>query len=137
VEVTHYGTYNCRQIAGTNCSLSQHALGKAIDFGAFKLADGGVISLSQDWEPVTSIPIEPRNDNPCRFNYTPVTEKGRWLYDLAYKMCDARVWSVLLTPNYNAAHDDHFHLDLTSGYDSTFLGFTEGWTVLRTNPGRE
>jgi hypothetical protein len=137
VEVTHYGTYNCRQIAGTNCTLSQHALGLAIDFGAFKLADGGVVSVSQDWEPVVSIPIEPRADNPCRFDYTPTTEKGRWLYELVYRMCDARIWSIILTPNYNAAHDDHFHLDLTAGYDSTYLGFTPERTVLRSYCGRE
>lgn len=132
VEVSHIGTYNCREIAGSNCSLSQHGLGLAIDLGAFKLADGTVINVLNDWEPAMSIAIEPSRTTPCRFDYTPTTDKGRFLYELAYRMCDAHVWSIILTPNYNAAHDNHFHVDLTAGYSRTYLGH-EGPTVLRQN----
>lgn len=137
VEVTHYGTYNCRLIAGTTCTLSQHGLGLAIDFAAFKLRDGRTISVLNDWEPAQSIPIEPRRDNPCRFAYTPSTENGRWLYDLVYRMCDERVWSIILTPNYNSAHDNHLHVDLTEGYSRTYLGHPATWTAIRPNPGGE
>jgi hypothetical protein len=28
-----------------------------------------------------------------------------------------QVWNIALTPNYNAAHRDHFHVDLTAGSD--------------------
>jgi hypothetical protein len=137
VEVTHYGTYSCRQIAGSNCVLSQHGLGLAIDLASFKLRNGTVVSILNDWEPAQSIPIETRRDNPCRFDYTPTTEKGRWLYDLVHRMCDARVWSIILTPNYNTAHDNHLHVDLTAGYSRTFLGAPATWTVLAPNPGGE
>ena len=136
VEVSHIGTYNCREIAGTNCVLSQHAFGNAIDLGSFKLADGGTISVLNDWEPAMSIAIEPLASNHCRFDYTPTTEKGRWLYDLAYRMCDEHIWSIILTPNYNAAHDNHFHVDLTEGYSRTFLGHP-GPTTLRQHTQRE
>ena len=136
VEVRHLGTYNCRQIAGTNCSLSMHGLAMAIDIGALVLADGTVISVVNDWEPTNSIPIEPSASNRCRFDYTPTTMKSRFLYELAYRMCDEHVWSIILTPNYNAAHDNHYHVDLTPNYPRTYLG-REGPTLLRTNPGQE
>jgi hypothetical protein len=29
----------------------------------------------------------------------------------------ADVWTIALTPNYNASHRDHFHVDLTAGSD--------------------
>jgi hypothetical protein len=134
-EVTHYGTYNCRQIAGSNCTLSQHGLGLAIDLASFKLRSGDVVSILNDWEPAQSIAIEPRADNSCRFDYTPRTQKGQWLYDLVYRMCDERVWSILLTPNYNSAHDNHLHVDLTAGYSRPYLGHPA--TLLGTNPGGE
>ena len=35
---------------------------------------------------------------------------------------DLQTWNVVLTPDYNSAHDNHFHLDLTPG--SHFLGMT-------------
>jgi hypothetical protein len=136
-EVNHYGTYNCRLIAGTTCSLSQHGLGLAIDIASFKRADGSTVSILNDWEPAQSIAIEVRRDNPCRFDYTPATEKGRWLYDLVHRMCDERIWSIILTPNYNAAHDNHLHVDLTAGRSRTYLGHPAAWTTLRQNPGGE
>jgi hypothetical protein len=135
-EARHLGTYNCREIAGTNCSLSMHGLGLAIDIGSFKLRDGTVISVVNDWEPQNSIPIEPLRTNPCRFDYAATTMKGQWLYELSYRMCDARIWSIILTPNYNSAHDNHFHVDLTAGYSRTFLGHP-GPTVMRAGTSGE
>jgi hypothetical protein len=35
------------------------------------------------------------------------------LYDFVHKLHDDRVFNVILTPEYNAAHADHFHMDLT------------------------
>ncbi|MCB9673972.1 MAG: extensin family protein [Alphaproteobacteria bacterium] len=104
----HLGTYVCRTIAGTT-TLSRHAYGDAIDIAGFELADGTVYTLLDDWEHDTT---------------TPSTPGGAWLYDAAYDWYDARYWNIILTPNYNAAHDNHFHVDLTPGSD--FIGFTDG-----------
>jgi hypothetical protein len=38
-ELIHYGTYNCRVIAGTS-TLSNHAEGRALDIAGFVLDDG-------------------------------------------------------------------------------------------------
>jgi hypothetical protein len=108
VAVQHYGTYVCRTIAGTS-SLSRHAYGDAIDFASFELDDGTTYTLIDDWEHDT---------------YNPVTPGGIFLYDAAYRWYDNDFWNIILTPNYNAAHDNHFHVDLTPFAD--YIGVTDG-----------
>lgn len=104
----HLGTYVCRTISGTE-TLSRHGYGDAIDVYGFDFADGTRWTLIDDWEHDTT-----------SFD----TEAGEWLYDTSYGWHDQRLWNIVLTPNYNAAHDNHFHVDLTPGSD--FLGFTDG-----------
>ena len=45
VEIVHYGTYNCRPIAGTS-TLSQHAFANAIDLYGFTLDSGPFYTVS-------------------------------------------------------------------------------------------
>jgi len=101
VQVRHMGTYSCRVIAGTS-TLSQHAHANAIDIWGVDFADGTTYSLVDDWEHGTSQPVGPG---------------GAFLYDAAYRWFDEGFWNIILTPNYNVAHDDHFHVDLTPGGD--------------------
>lgn len=42
------------------------------------------------------------------------------LYDVAQAMHGEQLFHIVLTPNYNAARDNHFHVDLTEG--SNFIG---------------
>jgi hypothetical protein len=107
VQAVHLGTFNCRAIAGST-SLSQHSFGNAIDFFGFLDAQGRDFVVQRDFEVGV--------DNP-------VTEEGRLLYDIAHRMYDQRIFNIILTPNYNDAHADHFHVDLTAG--SHFLGVRE------------
>ena len=100
----HYGTYVCRIIAGTE-SLSRHAYGDAIDVAAFTFEDGTMWSVLDDWEDGDT---------------SPDTDGGTWLYDTIHRWDDEDLWNILLTPEFNAAHDNHFHVDLTPGSD--FLG---------------
>jgi hypothetical protein len=111
----HYGTYNCRVISGTD-SLSRHGYGDAIDITGFGFADGRLYTLVDDWEHDTD---------------DPVGAGGQWLYDTAHAWHDAAFWNIILTPNYNSAHDDHFHVDLTPGSD--YLGFA-GLPWIGPNP---
>lgn len=110
----HYGTYNCRVISGTS-RLSRHAYGDAIDIFGFEFADGSLYTLAGDWEHDTT---------------TPQSQAAQFMYDAAYRWHDAAYWNIILTPNYNDAHDDHFHVDLTPGSDTirsrgTFIGTNE------------
>ncbi|MCB9759689.1 MAG: extensin family protein [Alphaproteobacteria bacterium] len=107
----HIGTYNCRVISGTD-TLSRHAFADAIDIYGFDFSDGTQYTLVDDWEHDTSSPQGPG---------------ARFLYDAAYRWHDDYIWTIILTPNYNSAHDNHFHVDLTPGSD--YIGATGPWFI--------
>lgn len=88
--VNHLGTYNCRRMYGQDSGpWSEHATGNAVDIAGFILEDGRQISLVKDWS-------EP-------------TDKSQFLKQVRDDAC--RVFGTVLSPDYNAAHRDHFHLD--------------------------
>jgi hypothetical protein len=87
--VQHFGTYNCRNIAGSRFR-SEHAYANALDVAAFTLENGRSISVLKDWNGKA--------------------DAQAFLRDVRDEACD--IFSVTLSPDYNAAHRDHFHLDL-------------------------
>lgn len=113
VEVTDYGVYNYRCIGGgtpPNCprGLSQHAHATAIDLAGVTRDDGSYASVNDDW-------VTDPADDTC----TAATEPGAdaFLHEMICALKAARVWTIVLTPNYNADHRNHFHVDLTPGSD--------------------
>ncbi|MBI4954094.1 MAG: extensin family protein [Myxococcales bacterium] len=98
-DIVHYGIYNCRVIAGT-ATLSEHGHANAIDFAGFATAGSTYYSVLDAWE----------DDQP-----SPVTPGGALLKSFATGVFDASIFNIVLTPDYNAAHDNHFHCDLTPG----------------------
>ncbi len=106
-EVEHIGTFNCRVIAGTS-TLSAHSFGAAIDIKGVITNTGDHYDLEQDWEHDTT---------------TPQTTAASVLYELGQRMHEDRIFNIVLTPNYNSAHDNHFHVDLTPG--SYYIGAEE------------
>lgn len=98
-EVIHLGTTHCRPIAGSQ-RLSQHSFGMAIDIAGFVSARKGEVSLSRHWE----------HDQP-----EPHSSRARLLWNLSRRLHREQVFNIILTPAYNQAHHDHFHLDLTPG----------------------
>jgi hypothetical protein len=114
VEVADIGVYNYRCIGeGTppNCpsGMSQHAHANAIDLAGFTLDDGSYYSVTDDWV------IDPADEATC----AAATEPGpdTWMHDTICALKGAGVWNIVLTPNYNADHRSHFHVDLTPGAD--------------------
>ena len=95
VAVDHFGSFACRDIGGGRGEgsdrRSEHATANALDVAAFTLADGSTVSVARDWRRGAS---EPR---------------GRCLREVHDGAC--ALWNVVLGPEYNAAHADHFHLD--------------------------
>lgn len=89
VKIHHIGTYNCRPVRGYSTLLSEHAYANAIDIAGFQLQDGRIISIKTYWN----------QQGP----------EAKFLYDVAQKAC--KRFRRVLTPNYNAAHHDHFHFD--------------------------
>ena len=100
VRVGHIGTYNCRVISGTD-NLSEHGRANAIDLKWFETSDGRRYDVEDHWE----------HGKTSNFN----TDEGEWLYLLGQEMFRRRIFNIILTPEFNAAHDNHFHVDLTPG----------------------
>lgn len=114
VEVQDIGVYNYRCIGtGTppNCpqGMSQHAYAKAIDFARFVHADGTTYTVETDWV------IDPTGGTTC--SATTEDDKDTWLHRVICDLKRDAVWNIALTPNYNADHRNHFHVDLTAGSD--------------------
>ena len=90
----HFGTYSCRRMYGkADGPVSEHASADAIDLAGFRLVDGQTVSVAGDW-----------NDP---------GPKGRFLRRVRDGAC--RVFQTTLSPDYNAAHHDHLHLDMAGG----------------------
>ena len=90
--VRQMGSYACRNIIGNRSFRnvrSQHAGANALDIGGFSLADGRTISIVRDWGRARA--------------------ESRFLEAIHQRSC--RYFRVSLSPNFNAAHRDHFHFD--------------------------
>jgi hypothetical protein len=116
-EVIHIGIYNYRCIGGGDpdvdmCTPSMHAYARAIDLHAFGLAGSDV-----EYSTETDFVITTRSD-PCPI--ASFSEADRVLKEIACALYRERIFQIVLTPNYNAAHRNHYHVDLTAG--SMFIG---------------
>lgn len=90
-QVDHLGSFACRNVYNrSEGRLSQHASANALDIAGFRLADGKRISVVKDW-----------NDQ---------GENGRFLRLIRDGACQP--FNTVLGPDYNAAHANHFHVDM-------------------------
>jgi hypothetical protein len=88
--IDHFGSYSCRRLYGRESGgWSEHAGANAVDVAGFRLEDGRRITVAGDW----------RGDG----------AKARFLRDVRDGAC--RLFATTLSPDYNAAHRDHLHLD--------------------------
>jgi hypothetical protein len=93
-QVVHLGTYACRNINhGTGGRRSEHATANAIDLSSFLLADGTRVTVQNDW----------KGANPQRSAFLEAIRDGA-----------CGIFDVVLSPDYNEAHRNHFHLDMGS-----------------------
>ena len=93
--IEHFGTYNCRRMYGRGTGdYSQHATADAIDLAGFVLTDGTRISVVNDWTEKDGARAK---------------AKAAFLREVRDGACD--LFATVLSPDYNAAHRDHFHLD--------------------------
>ena len=92
--VETFGTYSCRNVNGGNAvtagRLSQHAFANAVDVSAFVLTDGRRITVLEGWSG---------------------SERDQRFLRLIHQSA-CRRFSTVLSPSYNAAHANHFHLDM-------------------------
>jgi hypothetical protein len=96
VGIDHLGTYVCRTIAGRAGSLSEHALGNAIDVSAFVLRGGRRVVVSRDF---------------ARIGVAPATPAAQFLAALIERARREGLFGTILTPDFDAHHANHLHLD--------------------------
>ncbi len=88
--IDHFGSYSCRRIYGRDAGTwSEHSTADAVDIAGFRLADGSRVTVVGDWRGAGT--------------------KAAFLRDVRDGAC--RLFATTLSPDYNAAHRDHLHLD--------------------------
>lgn len=93
VQIDHFGAYACRPInnGGNSTRASAHSQAAALDFSGVRLRDGRRIAVAGDWS----------GDAP----------EARFLRRIRDDAC--RIFGTVLSPDYNAVHRDHLHLEAT------------------------
>ena len=98
IRVESFGTYACRAVIGGGAEspgrISEHALANAVDVAAFVLRDGRRVTILRDW----------RNPDP----------QVRAFLEAIHRSACKR-FATVLSPDYNAAHANHLHLDMGRG----------------------
>jgi hypothetical protein len=90
-QVDHFGSYSCRRLYGRSTGeWSEHARANAIDVAGFRLKDGRRVTVVGDWTGGTAA-------------------EQAFLRDVRDGAC--QLFATVLSPDYNAAHRDHLHLD--------------------------
>jgi hypothetical protein len=90
VRIETMGSYSCRTIAGSD-RMSAHSTGNAIDVAGFVLENGRRITVLGDWA-------------------AGETDAREFLRTIQASAC--KRFGVVLGPDYNAAHRNHFHVEL-------------------------
>ena len=94
VQIDHFGAYACRNInnGGVSTRISAHARAAAVDIAGVRLRDGRRINLKDDWfggDAAEQAFLRRIRDDACR------------------------IFGTTLSPDYNAVHADHLHLEAT------------------------
>jgi hypothetical protein len=95
--IEQLGTYNCRVIPTAPGTMSEHGYANAIDIGRIYLENGRNIDIYRDFD---------KGDD------EPKAKNGIFLRAISRRANDEEVFSHVLTPFFDRAHDNHFHLDL-------------------------
>lgn len=111
VEVVHLSVYRpVSRKTKLKGAGRRHGGALAIDAALFKTSEGRVLSVEKDFLPRRI------GARPC-----PPPPSASELRKIACEAHDARLFNVLLTPNYNRAHRNHFHLEVTAGVRWTLV----------------
>lgn len=88
--IEHLGAFSCRRMYGDDqAPWSEHSTANAIDIAGFTLKNGTRIKVLGDWNGEA--------------------ERAQFLREVRDGACGP--FATVLSPDYNAAHADHFHLD--------------------------
>jgi hypothetical protein len=107
VELVHYTMY--RPPAGTPAEAQKqirHPAGLAVDVGAFRKRDGSWLAVGPHWP--SNIGAKTCGDGAVEH----WTREARELVSIVCEANDERIFHFALTPDFDAAHADHVHLEI-------------------------
>jgi hypothetical protein len=110
VEVRHYSIYRAAPKSWPDDKIgSRHNGGLAIDAARFIKSDGSKLDVLDDF-------AGRRHRKVCGKDAPKgKTPAARELREIVCAAFDQGLFSVILTPNFNYAHRNHFHLEVTAG----------------------
>lgn len=121
VEVVHYSVYRpppARQVL--NGPGRRHSGALAIDAAIFKTRDGKTINVEKDFHGrIGGKPCAGRTGGATKNVGLPA--EAVTLREIVCEAADAQLFNVMLTPDYNWPHRNHFHLEVTAGKRWVFV----------------
>ncbi len=110
VEVRHYSMYRPPKAKPDGAIGKRHEGALAIDTGRFIDRSGAVLDVDKDFHGAIDAPTCGDGAGP-----DPATASALALRAILCETVESRLFNVVLTPNYNRPHKNHFHLELTAG----------------------
>lgn len=110
VEVRHYSMYRPPRSWPEGKLGTRHAGALAIDAGRFIDKSGAVLDVDRDFHGAIGAPTCGDRAAP-----KPATAAAVTLRAILCEAAEHRLFNVVLTPNYNRPHKNHFHLEVTAG----------------------
>lgn len=108
VEAVHMSMY--RPPAKLPKDPKRHDAALAIDLGFVVKKDGTKLSVLDHWHGYIGAKTCGNGAGP-----SPATKEATEIRKLLCDTADAKLFNVVLTPNYNKPHQNHFHLEVTRG----------------------
>ncbi|MDQ3370842.1 MAG: extensin family protein [Myxococcota bacterium] len=111
-QVTFSSAYSRRNVRGTN-RPSKHSYGLAIDIHTFTGAELGTLRVDQDYEQGLG------DDLDCVGR--PYTQGGAVMKIMQCQLARSGLFHLVLSPDFDDAHHDHFHLEVKPWHERTAL----------------
>ncbi len=110
VEVRHYSIYRPPRSWPEDKPGAQHVGALAIDAGRFIDQTGAVLDVDRDFHGAIGARTCGDGAGP-----RPATSAALTLRAILCEAAERRLFQVILTPDYNRPHKNHFHLEVTAG----------------------
>ncbi|MBL9109970.1 MAG: extensin family protein [Myxococcales bacterium] len=89
---------------GSN-GYSNHSFGRAVDVRYLTFDDGRTVDINKDTD------FKATAGGTCGAARTSQTGTSKTLYDIVCETAALKIFSTVLTPNYNSDHRNHWHMD--------------------------